>query len=288
MEIRDYVKAASLQEAWELNQKKNNRVAGGNMWLRLSRRPAGTFIDLTDLGLDRIEETGDMFYIGAMVTLRMLEQHKGLDSCSNGSFREALKGIVGTQFRNMATLGGSVAGRFGFSDVLTLLMAMDCEVVLYCGKAPGKFCRIPIADFADKGPGRDIVVGVIIHKTPAVYSYQSVRMSSTDFPILTMAAARLLPEACSETDDKKAGSVWRFAVGAAPYRAVRMEVAEKTGDFVTKEWIEELKDRLQKEIRTGSNMRGSAAYRTHLIGVLAERAVQKCSITPAGPDGKEA
>lgn len=278
MEIRDYVKAASLQEAWELNQKKNNRVAGGNMWLRLSRRPAGTFIDLTDLGLDRIEETGDMFYIGAMVTLRMLEQHKGLDSCSNGSFREALKGIVGTQFRNMATLGGSVAGRFGFSDVLTLLMAMDCEVVLYRGNDPhGAFLKIPIEEFAANGPGTDIVTGVIIYKTPAVYSYQSVRMSSTDFPILSLAAGMYLPKAAGSAEVSGENALWRFAVGAAPYRAVRMEEHGRAGDISAEEWTEKLKARLQKEIRTGSNMRGSAAYRTHLIGVLSERAVRVLS-----------
>ena len=38
--------------------------------------------------------------------------------------REAVRHIVGVQFRNCATVGGSVYGRFGFSDVLTLLLAL--------------------------------------------------------------------------------------------------------------------------------------------------------------------
>ena len=33
--IREYKKVQSLEEAWELNQKRANRVIGGMMWMRL-------------------------------------------------------------------------------------------------------------------------------------------------------------------------------------------------------------------------------------------------------------
>ncbi len=52
---------------------------------------------------------------------------------SRGQMKEALRHIVGVQFRNTATVGGSIAGRFGFSDVLTILLSMDCHVRLYRG-----------------------------------------------------------------------------------------------------------------------------------------------------------
>ena len=45
--------------------------------------------------------------------------------------REAVRSIVGVQFRNLATVGGSIWGRFGFSDVLTLFLALDTRVLLY-------------------------------------------------------------------------------------------------------------------------------------------------------------
>lgn len=35
--IREYVKVSSLEEAYELNQKKANVVFGGGVWLRLGR-----------------------------------------------------------------------------------------------------------------------------------------------------------------------------------------------------------------------------------------------------------
>ena len=36
LRIKEYVKAASLEEAYELNQKRSNRVLGGMLWMRMS------------------------------------------------------------------------------------------------------------------------------------------------------------------------------------------------------------------------------------------------------------
>ena len=57
IKAREYVKAESLSEAWELNQKKSSVILGGMMWLKMSSLPKGTLIDLSGLGLDTIEET---------------------------------------------------------------------------------------------------------------------------------------------------------------------------------------------------------------------------------------
>lgn len=56
---RNYVRPATLEEAWALNQKRANAVLGGGCWLRLGRRRLDTVIDLSGLGLEEIrEETG--------------------------------------------------------------------------------------------------------------------------------------------------------------------------------------------------------------------------------------
>ena len=54
--IQNYVKAASLEEAYELNQKKSSRIIGGMLWLKMSHMRVQTAIDLSGLGLDFIEE----------------------------------------------------------------------------------------------------------------------------------------------------------------------------------------------------------------------------------------
>ena len=50
--IREYVKVSSLEEAYELNQKKANVVFGGGVWLRLGKKNIQTAIDLSGLGPD--------------------------------------------------------------------------------------------------------------------------------------------------------------------------------------------------------------------------------------------
>lgn len=246
--IDQYVRAESLEQAYELCQKRNHVVLGGMLWLKMQDRKVGTAIDLCGLGLDRITETERAFELGAMVPLRALETHEGLNAMTRGAFARSVEHIVGVQFRNCATVGGSVYGRFGFSDVLTLLLALDCDVELY------KAGRMPIAQFAALPYDRDILTHVYIKKTPGLaVHYQSVRATQTDFPILTCAAART------------ADGAYRFAIGARPMKA--MLVCPTAAP-------DELPAAVQAAVPTGSNLRGSAAYRTHLVGVLVKRAVQ--------------
>ena len=182
--IREYKRAESLEEAWQLNQKKSNRVLGGMVWLKMGKMQIGTAIDLSGLGLDTIEETGEEFRIGCMVTLRDLELDPGLNSYTDGAARESVRHIVGVQFRNLATVGGSIYGRYGFSDVLTMFLAMDSYVELYKGGI------IPLKEYAKMPYDRDILVRLIVKKEKAAFDYQSVRNSQTDFPVLTCAAAK--------------------------------------------------------------------------------------------------
>ena len=249
MTIREYKRAESLEEAWQLNQKKPNRILGGMIWLKMETINVGTAIDLSGLGLDTIEENEEVFSIGAMVTLRQLEQHPGLAAYTHGAMREAVRHIVGVQLRNLATVGGSIYSRFGFSDVLTLFLAMDCSVELYKGGI------VPLREYAERPYDRDIVVRLLVRKEAADYCYQSVRNSQTDIPVLTCAAARL-----------QDGS-YRFAVGARPLKAVLYEEPAAPA--------QQLAETIQQQVVTGSNMRGSAEYRRHLTGVLVRRAAEE-------------
>lgn len=43
--IREYVRPASLEEAWTLNQKRTSRVIGGMLWLKMQNAAVGTAID---------------------------------------------------------------------------------------------------------------------------------------------------------------------------------------------------------------------------------------------------
>lgn len=252
--IQKYVRAKSLEEAYTLNQARQNRIIGGMLWLKMSELRISTAIDLCDLGLDTIEETDEEFRIGAMATLRMLETHQGLACYTGGAAAEAVGSIVGVQFRNMATVGGSLWGRFGFSDVLTLFMAMDSYVELYKGGI------VPLARFAAMKPDRDLLIRLIIKKTPGSFTYQSMRNQRTDLPVLACAV-----------------SLWgdrvRIVAGARPHKAVLVLEEALPEGGLTPEAAKALAGKAASAAVTGSNLRGSAAYRTHLIRVLAERGI---------------
>ena len=182
--IDQYVRAESLEQAYELCQKRNNVVLGGMLWLKMQDRKVGTAIDLCGLGLNRITETEHAYELGAMVPLRALETHKELNAMTQGAFARSVEHIVGVQFRNCATVGGSVFGRFGFSDVLTLLLALDARVVF---QGAGE---LSLEEFCDRPPFRDILIRIIVPKGTEGTVYLSQRNSATDFPVLTCAIAR--------------------------------------------------------------------------------------------------
>ena len=249
--IQKYVRAQSLEEAWQLNQSKRNRVVGGMLWLRLSRGSVGTAIDLSGLGLDKIEETETEFSIGAMATLRQLEQHQGLNVYSCGAVKNAVKDIVGVQFRNMATIGGSIWGRFGFSDVLTVFLAMDCCVELYKGGI------VPLEQFANMKKDNDILVRVIVKKAPGKVVYTAMRNQRTDFPVITCALSNI-------------GGEIKAVIGARPAKA--MVIRDEKGLMPDGKAFAAY---VAEKTPTDSNIRGSAAYRTHLVRVLVERAAKE-------------
>ena len=251
--IQNYVQAESLEQAWQLNQKRNARVLGGMLWMKMGKNTVGTAIDLCKLGLDTIEENESQFSIGAMVTLRQLEQHPGLNAYTGDMATRALQPIVGVQFRNMATVGGSIWGRFGFSDVLTLFLAMDTQVELYKGGL------ISLEQFAAMEYDNDILVRLIVRMTPCRLAYQAMRIQRTDLPVLTCAVSRRDGET-------------RAVIGARPGKAVVVCDAEHLLESgVDAQRASAFADFVASQVPMGSNSRGSAAYRTHLCRVLTRR-----------------
>lgn len=257
LQIKEYVKVSSLEEAYELNQKRNNVIIGGMHWLKMSSGTRGTAIDLSVLGLDEITETEDSFEIGCMVSLRQLEQHEGLNRYTCGAVRESVKDIVGVQFRNTATVGGSIFGRFGFSDVLTVFMAMDAYVV--CHKAG----IVPIREYAKQKADRDILVKIVVKKVPLCIAYLAQRHARTDFPVLTCAVSYM-------------DGGWSAVIGAKPSRAEA--VADATGILTGGETVAPEEAALfgiyvAEQLKFSSNMRGSAEYRKQIAAVLVKRAL---------------
>lgn len=305
LEIAKYVRAESLEEAYDLNQKKGNVILGGMLWLRLGSRRVNTAIDLSALSLDKIEEipkeaseamadngapgtpeavadngasgmpeamadnstpgtpdgireAAEMrggYRIGAMATLRQLEKHEGLNRLTDGAIKDCVRDIVGVQFRNLATVGGSLFGRFGFSDVLTFLMAAGAKAELYHGGI------VTVEEFARMPFDRDILTHVIFPGKKQRIGWQSFRNSRTDFSVLNC---------CVSLEEKET----RCCVGARPMKAVCLR--DEQGilkDGITPESARAFGRYVKENVKTGSNLRGSGEYRSMLAETLARRAL---------------
>ncbi len=250
-----YERPTTTQEAYDLlQQDRMATVIGGMMWLRLSDRTAPLGIDLSLCGLDTIEETDDAFVIGAMVTLAQLEEHPAFEAMVRGSFRDGVHDIIGTQFRNLATVGGSAYARMGFSDIVTALLPLDTWVE-FTGAG-----LMPFTDFVGGGAARDVLERIIVKKHSYQANFQCLRNSATDFSTLNVCAAAW-------------DGAWRLAIGARPKKAVLLQ-GEDLGlpySFTA----DELTAACEKAaaVEYGADRRGSAEYRSELARVLSRRAL---------------
>lgn len=271
LQVKEYVKVKSVDEAYELLQKnRKNRIIGGMLWLRLSDGVIPTGIDLSDCGLGQIEENGEEVKIGAMVTLREMETSPVTAGLYNGILGKCVADIVGVQFRNLATVGGSIYSRFGFSDVLTAMLCLPVDVVLYHGG------RITLQEFVNKPYERDVLTHIIVKKEAGCAHYLTERRSATDLPVLAVGVSKI-------------GGEWKISIGARPARAKLLTVAAAetlvnagTGgeaeSFAGADKFDaelmEVKRQIREECIFGSNMRGSKEYRELLAVTFAERAMK--------------
>jgi len=168
-----------------------------------------------------------------------------------------VKHIVGVQFRNCATVGGSIYGRFGFSDVLTCFLALECYVELYKGGV------VPLSEFVNMPLDNDVLVKIIIKKDSRQVAYLTHRRAATDFPVLACAVAKVESE-------------WQVVIGARPARAKKtVDNNSILSQNPTDDEIHNFITFIEENMDFDSNMRGSKEYRKHLAGVLVKRGIHE-------------
>lgn len=258
--VKDYVAPQNIEEAYSyLSTKKNATLIGGGAFLRMGSKNISLAIDLSKAKLNYIRETEETIEIGSMTTLGEIEQSPILMGVFNHMLAASVEDIVGIQLRNLVTVGGTVYSRYGFSDFITGLLALDTTVHLH------QQGILSLEDFLIKGSSQpDILTSIIIKKDKRKASFQSMRNSAGDYAILNLAAS------------KGQGGV-RIAVGARPQRAV---LAEKTMDYLnqhglSEEHIQAACHLLSEEISFGTNTRGSQGYRKQIAKVLLKRALEE-------------
>ncbi len=257
LQIDNYLYASSLTEAYNtLRSVPGSVVLGGCGYIRLGARSISTAIDLSNLDLNFVRDTGSAIEVGAMTTLRSFETNPTMTRLANGVLKSAVENIVGVQLRNCVTIGGTVAGRYPFSDPLTALLALDTELQFV------NHGRVSLEEYLSGKGYKDILEKIIIPQDDRSAAFTSIRKSKTDYAVLNVAVA-------------KNADNYRIVVGSRPGKAM---LSTDAADYLTQNGLDDKSaaeaGRLAAEqLQFGDNPRGSGEYRKAVCPVLITRAL---------------
>lgn len=269
----DYEVAESVDHAVELlgSREDAKLLAGGHSLIPLLRLRFARPALLVDIGrvdeLRYVRDAGEQVAIGALARHHDLKQNPLLqEHCPLVSYAAGL--IGDPQVRHRGTIGGSVAHGDPASDLPTVLMALDAELVV---QGPGGEQTIAAAEFfrgvfeTSLGP-QDVLTEIRVPKLgPAGWSYLKFTRRAQDWATVGVAAVVRRSNGTIENT-----AIALTNMGPTPLRARAAEEALRTPDDVgaAAQVIAEGSD-------PPSDTSGSAEYRRHLATVLARRALEE-------------
>ncbi len=278
----DYHQPESLADAVDLAARFGGQasfLAGGtDLIVQIER---GRVAPRHVIGLGRVPglagiEVNGRITLGARVTHRAIEQTPALA----GPLRCLVEGaevIGGHQVRNVATIGGNLVNASPAADLVPCLLALDGVVTLV---GPGGEREVPIERFL-LGPNRtarrpdELVTRVDLPALPpraATAFLKAGRRRAMEISVVCVAARLDLDatlERCLEA---------RVVLGAVAPTAVRAHAAERLleGQPVGGAAFRRAAEAAQEACRPIDDVRASAGFRQHLVGVLVRRALDRC------------
>ena len=252
MKAKSFHRVSSLEEAYKLvKESPRNKVVAGGLWLKKGNADVDTLIDLSLLGLDKIEEKKDYIEVGAMVTQRQFEKCELVPEMA----RQAVKAIMGPAFRDIATIGGSVYGKFGFSDVITGLLGYKVDLVFYPESVISLLEYVKRPGFFD-----GILTHIRIYKENLKAFFKKVEITALDYPILNIAVTK--------------GEEYRVVVGSRPLVATRCEKTEAYLNEGGKDF-EKAAQIAVEELKFGDSIATKGEYRKQLALTYVRRGLEE-------------
>ena len=252
MKAKSFQRVSSLEEAYKLlKESPRNKIVAGGLWLKKGNADVDALIDLSLLGLDKIEDKKDYVEVGAMVSQRQFEKSELVPQMA----RDAVKSIMGPAFREIATIGGSVYGKFGFSDVITGLLGYKVDLVFYPENV------ISLQEYVKK-PGffDGILTHIRIYKEQLKGFFKKVEITALDYPILNVAVTK--------------GKEYRVVVGSRPLVALRCEKAEAYLNDGGKDF-EKAAQIAVEELKFGDSIATKGEYRKQLALTYVRRGLEE-------------
>lgn len=272
----EYEVAESVEHAVELLGSKEDAklLAGGHSLIPLMRlrfaRP-GTLVDIGRLQeLAYVRDAGQQIAIGALARHHdvehdpLLQEHCPLVSSTAGE-------IGDPQVRHRGTIGGSVAHGDPASDLATVLLALDAELIV---RGPDGERVVGAGEFFQGlfetalGP-QDVLTEVRVPKlgAGAGWSYLKFRRRAQDWA--TVGVAALVRRQNGTIED---AAIALTNMGPIPLRARAAEEALRGAGL---DGLQAAADAVVEGTSPRSDVAASAEFRRHLATVLCRRAVEQ-------------
>ena len=234
------------------------------------------------VAIDRVPELQEMSFdgrvsVGAGVTYTRLLN----DGAGSAALAEASRTVGSPQIRNAGTIGGNIATSSPAGDTLPVLAALDATIVL---RSASQERRVPFVRFMT-GPKRnerrhdELVVAVEWDDAGPAQTF--VKVGTRNAMVIAVASLAFVVDRAR----RRVG----IALGSCGPTIIRATEAERFAHGVLEErgWDRPLSpsDAARAEIgrlvaaaaRPIDDVRGTAAYRRHVLGVIAARAFARVS-----------
>ena len=256
LRANEYYRANSLEEAYnKLNENPKNAIIAGGLWMKKTGLQYETLIDLSNLQLSEIKEDDSFIYVGSMVSLRDFENSPIVNKLFNGVTAFGVREVLGPAFRNSATIGGSIFGRYPFSDVIASLLPLDVELKFYPEQT------MSLEEYLNyRGKLNAILVEIKIKKELGKAYFKKVKTTALDFPLINFSIV-------------KRNNKHYIAVGSRPMVAAlaykAMDAADKGLPF------EEVAEIAVNELQFLDSSNISKEYRQDLAWVYIRRGLEE-------------
>jgi len=269
--IRSYHRPTRLEEALKLVTQGVVPLAGGTRLLATVREVPNV-LDLSALGLGRIDNHDGDLNLGATVTLQELIDLPLAYEATRGLLPEACQAHSASRMiRSMATLGGESVHAAHDSDLLAALLALNA-IYLVQGGAEGTM-EIPAVRFL-KDPGKDLgtsglLTSIMIPGTPDGAALERIAVLPSAPSLVSVAVA------VSFAGDRIIrGRLAVTGLAGPPARVPEAEarIEGTPGDELT---LREAAAQLTLRAHFRDDAHAPAAYRQRVASTLALRALTR-------------
>ncbi|HKY81944.1 MAG TPA: xanthine dehydrogenase family protein subunit M [Sphingobium sp.] len=274
----DYVSAESVAHAVEALAAAagdGKVIAGGQSLMPMINfrmvRPS-VLVDINRIaGLDRIEDRGDRFHIGALVRHRLTASDPAI-ARHIPVLHEAMKNVAHLTVRNRGTFCGSVCHADPAAELpmMTLLLNGTIHIASPSGERTLPAREFLLSSLTTALQPDELVTGIAIEKlAPGTgWGFEEFARRHGDYALAAVTAT-------VERRQGRASNV-RLAVMGVGDTATRLPAVEAAleGSAMDGPAIADAVARLRTGIEPNSDLNGSADYRRHLAGVLAERVLK--------------